>query len=165
VGLPLLIFKKGAIMKNDVEKAVINLVNNLIEDLGYELVDVDYSKDEYGNNLTIFIDGENGIKISDCEKVSRALDEPIEKLNPTGDEQYYFNVSSWGIDKELTRYVDFERKTGTLVELTYLDGGKEKKIEATIKSAKNNEIIFNKKGVLTTVNYNDVVKALPILKF
>ena len=152
-------------MKNEVELAVYNLVKELVENLNYEFVDVTYKKDEYGNNLTVYIDSENGIKISDCEIVSRAIDEPIDKLNPTKDEQYFLNVSSWGIDKPLTRLVQYSRRIGEEVELVYLDKETTKTIKATIKAVDNNEIIFNKKGVLVKVNFKDILLATPILKF
>ena len=43
----------------------------LIEELGYEVVEVEYAKKSDGMNLTFYIDKENGVQIDDCEKVSK----------------------------------------------------------------------------------------------
>ena len=45
----------------------------VIENLGYEVVEVEYAKKNDGMNLTFFIDKEEGVKIEDCEKVSKEI--------------------------------------------------------------------------------------------
>ena len=59
----------------------------LIEELGYEVIEVEYSKKSDGMNLTFFIDNDEGIKIEDCEKVSKAIDGLLEELNPTNHQE------------------------------------------------------------------------------
>lgn len=48
-------------------------------------------------NLEITIDRDGGVDINDCEKVHRAIDEPLDELNPTGDTPYILSVSSLGL--------------------------------------------------------------------
>ena len=92
-------------------------LTKIINDLGYELVEVEYAKKNDGNNLTFVIDSDNGILIEDCEKVHRVLDVELDKLNPTNDQPYILNVSSPGINRPIKNHRDFIRNKGKEVEL------------------------------------------------
>lgn len=92
-------------------------LTKIINDLGCELVEVEYAKKNDGNNLTFVIDSDNGILIEDCEKVHRVLDVELDKLNPTNDQPYILNVSSPGINRPIKNHRDFIRNKGKEVEL------------------------------------------------
>ena len=84
-------------------------LTQIIEDLGYELVEIEYIKKADGMNLTFYIDNTDGIKIEDCEKVSRTIDPILEELNPTDDVPYILNVSSPGLDRPIKTDRDLQR--------------------------------------------------------
>jgi len=151
-------------MKNEVEQKVQEFVTPIVEDLGYELVDVEYLTQENGMNLTIFIHKNGGITLNDCQLVARKLDEPLDELNPTSDEHYYFNVSSVGLDRPLKTQKDFLRNLGNEIEVTYLDE-KEKNLQGTLKEVIENTLTLNCKGKLIKINIDKVVKAYPTIKF
>lgn len=70
------------------------------EGLGYELADVTYAQ-EYGVwELTLYIKAKSGDPIThkDCEKVSLAVDDLLEELDPTCGQSYSLSVSSIGIN-------------------------------------------------------------------
>ena len=98
-------------MKN-VKQQVFDLVAPIAESFGLEVVEVEYAKKHDGMNLTVFIDKEGGITINDCETLHRAIDEPLDQLNPTDDQPYILNVSSLGLDRPLTTQRDFIRNKG-----------------------------------------------------
>lgn len=89
----------------------------IIENLGYEVVEVEFAKKIDGMNLTFYIDSPNGITLDDCEKVHRAIDEPLDEINPTGDVKYILNVSSCGLDRPLKTNKDFQRNLGKEVDI------------------------------------------------
>ena len=89
----------------------------IIENLGYEVVEVEFAKKIDGMNLTFYIDSPNGITLDDCEKVHKAIDEPLDEINPTGDVKYILNVSSCGLDRPLKTNKDFQRNLGKEVDL------------------------------------------------
>ena len=92
------------------------IVRSKVEELGYELYDVEYVK-EYGTmNLIIYIDRPEGVDLDDCEKVSRAIDPLIDEADPI-DEAYCMCVSSVGIDHPIKKDRDFERAMGEIVEI------------------------------------------------
>ena len=79
---------------------VFALVESTVDGLGYELVEVQYKKEQGHMVLTLFIDSPNGIKMEDCERVSRAVDPILDEADPIS-EQYYLSVSSLGLDLSL----------------------------------------------------------------
>ena len=74
--------------------------------LGYELVDFESSR---GGLLRVFIDAPQGIRIEDCERVSRHL---TKAFAVEGIEYERLEVSSPGLDRPLKRPADFERFAG-----------------------------------------------------
>ena len=137
----------------------------IAENLGYEIVDVEYVKKHNGMNLTIFINKEGGITINDCEAFSHAIDEPLELLNPTNDESYILNVSSPGIDRPLKNQRDFARNLGKEVELKFyaaIDGVK--KVSGIINSFDENSITIDINGTLKAFELNKISQILPIIK-
>jgi len=96
--------------KNTV-KTVWEIVEPYVNELGLQLWDVRFVKEGAMWYLRIFIDSETGVTIEDCEKVSRAIDEPLDIADPI-DKNYTLEVSSPGIERELTRPEHFEQFTG-----------------------------------------------------
>ncbi|MGN0453492.1 MAG: ribosome maturation factor RimP [Ruminococcus sp.] len=87
------------------------LVEPIAEGLGLQLWDVRYLKEGAQWYLRIFIDKEGGVSVDDCETVSRAVDEPLDALDPIK-EAYILEVSSPGLERELVRDEHFEKYRG-----------------------------------------------------
>ncbi len=90
----------------------------VIEELGYELVEVSYEKENGGMSLIFTIDKEEGVTIDDCEIVNKKIDPILEELNPTEDKPYTLVVSSPGLDRPLKTDRDLRRNLDKEVELT-----------------------------------------------
>ena len=84
------------------------LVLPLVEANNFELVDVEYVKEAGTWYLRIYIDKEGGININDCELVSRAFSEILDKEDPIED-AYILEVSSPGLGRPLKKDKDFQR--------------------------------------------------------
>lgn len=103
-------------MSNVVSK-VTEAVTPIVEQLGYELVEVTYAS-RYGNmELTIFIHSPNGVSLDDCERVHYAVDPILDELNPTNDAPYVLNISSSGLDRPIVSDRDYNRALGQEVEV------------------------------------------------
>lgn len=92
-------------------------INPIIEGLGYEIVEVEFAKKVDGMNLTFYIDKTGGITIDDCEKVHKAIDVPLDELDPTGDISYILNVSSVGLDRPIKTDKDLQRNIGKEIDI------------------------------------------------
>ena len=78
------------------------LCEPIVKDFGLSLWDVRYEKEGADWYLRIFIDKEGGVDITDCEKVSRAINTPLDELDPIQN-AYCLEVCSPGIERELVR--------------------------------------------------------------
>ena len=77
----------------NIEKKVEELIIGQVEKLGYELYDVEYTKEGKEYYLRIYIDSENGISLDDCEKVNNEITDLLDKADYIK-EQYFLEVSS-----------------------------------------------------------------------
>jgi ribosome maturation factor RimP len=100
-----------------IDEQLIELLTPLLSELSYELVHVEFATHP-SKTIRVYIDrlsGDEGISIGDCAKVSRALDEPLEKFSsehPAIANGYELEVSSPGIDRPLRKISDFQKFCG-----------------------------------------------------
>lgn len=104
-------------MSNVAEVVQENLAG-MVEDLGYELVEVEYVKKQNGMNLTLFIDSKQGINLEDCEAVHLKADVMLDELDPTNGAPYTLNVSSLGLDRPIKTNADLNRNINQLIEIS-----------------------------------------------
>lgn len=88
-----------------------SLIARTLEAMGYELVDLEYGQ---RGLLRVFIDAEAGIRLEDCERVSRQLSHVLTVENVPYDR---LEVSSPGLDRPLRKPADFERFAGNRITL------------------------------------------------
>lgn len=100
----------------NIEEKVENLISKTINDLGYDLYDVEYVKEGKDYFLRIYIDSEKGIDLDDCEKVSNAINELIDKEDYIK-EQYFLEVSSSGVERVLRKDKHLKANLGKEVSI------------------------------------------------
>jgi ribosome maturation factor RimP len=104
--------KKGG---NTVE-VVRKLAEPIAAGLGLSVWDVRFVKEGADWFLRIFIDKPGGVGIDDCEAMSRAIDKPLDELDPIS-QSYCLEVSSPGINRELTRPEHFAAYLNAAVQV------------------------------------------------
>ncbi len=139
-----------------IENRVESLIKERIESLGYELYDVEYTKEAKNFFLRIYIDSPNGISLDDCEKVSNEINEPLDKSNIIT-EQYFLEVSSPGVEKILRKDKHLQSSIGEEVEIKLFkkdDNGKKSYIgtlesfnDKEIKITAEKEVIIERKNI------------------
>jgi ribosome maturation factor RimP len=92
------------------------LIAPILEQNHFELYDVEYVKEGGNWFLRAYIDKENGITVDDCELVSRALSDLLDK-NDFIPDAYILEVSSPGLGRQLKRDKHFEKSIGEEVEV------------------------------------------------
>lgn len=106
----------------------------IVEEYGFELVDVEYVKEGSTWYLRTYIDKPGGISIDDCEKVSRRLSDILDEKDYI-DDTYIMEVSSPGLGRPLKKEKDFRRSLGREVEVrTYRMTDKRKEFTGILKS-------------------------------
>ena len=87
------------------------LCEPIVKGFGLSIWDVRYVKEGADWYLRIFIDKEGGVDITDCEKVSRAINTPLDELDPI-ENAYCLEVCSPGVERELVRDEHFMQFIG-----------------------------------------------------
>ena len=99
-----------------IEERVEELLKDKIENIGYNLYDVEYAKEGQNYYLRIFIDSPKGIDLNDCEKVSNEINELLDQADYIK-EQYFLEVSSPGVERILRKDSHLAQNIGAQVEV------------------------------------------------
>lgn len=130
-------------MANNIEKKVEELLEKIINDLGYDLYDVLYVKEGKDYYLKIIIDKQEGISIEDCENVNNAIDEILDTADYIK-EQYFLEVSSPGIERILRKEKHFLAQIGNEIEVKlYKQINSKKELIGILEEYNDNEITLN----------------------
>jgi ribosome maturation factor RimP len=93
------------------------LLQPTIEQLGYELWDLEAKLGGKGGVVRVFIDQPGGIGLEDCEKVSLAISALLDVEDPLPG-QYNLEVSSPGLDRKLSKVEHFQRFKGETLKVS-----------------------------------------------
>lgn len=92
------------------------LMEPILAENHFDLYDVEYVKEGGNWYLRVYIDKEGGINVNDCELVSRALSDALDKDDFIPD-SYILEVSSPGLGRQLKKDKHFEKSIGQEVEV------------------------------------------------
>ncbi|MDR0920498.1 MAG: ribosome maturation factor RimP [Oscillospiraceae bacterium] len=101
---------------NPTEKRVYEQAKKLTDEMGYILWDIEFLKEGAEWYLRVLIDSEEGITIEDCEKVTKPLDDWLDKEDFIK-ESYIFEVGSAGLGRELKTAEHLEWALNEQVEI------------------------------------------------
>ena len=96
---------------------IVSFLEPIARDVGVEIVDAAW--DMRTRSLTVYIDMEGGLDLVTCEKFHRAIDGPLDELDPTFGAAYTLNCSSPGLDRPFKKQADFQRHLGEKVEVHF----------------------------------------------
>ena len=139
------------------EQKTEELLLPIVEEHGFELVDVEYVKEGGTWYLRAYIDKPGGIAVDDCEVVSRAFSDILDEKDYIED-TYIFEVSSPGLGRPLKKEKDFVRSMGEEVEVrTYRAIDRQKEIIGILKGYdKDTVTIEMEDGTERTFERNDI---------
>ena len=112
--------------RKSIEKIAQEIALPIVEELGYELVDLEYKKEGPHWCLRLYIDKPGGITLDDCQEVSQRVGDVLDIKDPIP-HNYFLEVSSVGLDRPLKKEEDFVRFKGRNVDLKLyraIDGSK-----------------------------------------
>jgi len=127
------------------------LLEPTVEQLGYEMADLEVSRGGGHGVVRVFIDHPDGIGLDDCEKVSLAISALLDVEDPMPG-QYDLEVSSPGFDRKLTKNEHFHRFMGQTVKVQMrfpIEG--RKRFRGTLVSANEDNVIVEVDGVEHTL--------------
>lgn len=138
---------------------LIELVEPLLLQLGYELVDLEYAPGRAQSTLRVFIDREPAITVDDCERVSREVSALLDVEDPVPT-AYTLEVSSPGLDRVLRIPAHYTRFVGerVWVELAIARDGRRRytgRLAAVLPSGVELEV----DGTMESVPFTEIARA------
>ena len=139
------------------EQQTEELLEPIVTEHGFELVDVEYVKEAGTWYLRAYIDKPGGITVDDCEVVSRQFSDILDEKDYIED-AYIFEVSSPGLGRPLKKEKDFKRSMGEEVEIrSYRAIDRQKEFTGILKAYDNDTVtiayeddteqVFNKSDI------------------
>ena len=119
-------------------ESITELVAQYIEGTDIFLVEVVVKP---GNTITVHVDRPEGISIDECVKISRFLNESLDR----DEEDYSLEVSSPGLGGAFRVKQQYEKNLSRDIEVLYTDGMK----------VKGKLVSVSEKGIVLTVNGDD----------
>jgi len=138
---------------------LIELLQPVVVDLGYELWELEYAARSGGGLLRLYIDSPEGITLDDCERVSRAVSAAMDTDDPiTG--HYTLEVSSPGLDRVLRTAEHFVRFNGEQVKVeTVRPVNGRKRFAGRLAGVSDGQIALEIDGGVVTLPIDGIHKA------
>ena len=120
--------------REEYETRTEKLLTPIAEANGVTIYDIEYVKEGSDYILRAYIDKPEGVNIQDCENVSRALSDELDREDFIAD-AYILEVSSPGLGRPLKKDKDLERSLGESVEVKLFRAlDKQKEFSGILKS-------------------------------
>ncbi|CAI3249816.1 ribosome maturation factor RimP [Enterococcus cecorum] len=156
---------------SSVVQTVTDLVTPIVDERGFELVEVEFVKEGKSWYLRVFIDKEGGIDIEECALVSEQLSEKLDNVDPDPIPQAYFlEVSSPGAERPLKKEKDYEKALGGYIHISLYQAVQDEKVyEGFLESFDENQLTL-KVRIKTrekqiTFDRNNIAKARLAIQF
>jgi ribosome maturation factor RimP len=154
-----------------VVEIVTDLVTPILDELTFELVDIEYVKEGKNWFLRVFIDKTGGIDINECALVSEKLGEKLDTIDPDPIPQAYFlEVSSPGAERPLKKEEDYELALGNYINVSFyqtVEG--EKQFQGFLESFDKDELTLRVKiktqEKIMTFERKNIAKARLAIQF
>lgn len=142
------------------EKELEKIIEPIVNELGYSLYDIEYVKEGKEWFLRLYIDNEKGIDLDDCEKVSNAVSDELDKVDPI-ESAYSLEVSSCGLERRLREKKHYETALQKEVEIGLFRAiEKAKKIIGKLEEVDDEKIVvLDEKKNKIEINFDNISNA------
>jgi ribosome maturation factor RimP len=140
-------------------KRLTELLQPVVEDLGYEFIGLEYSGQGKHAVLRIYIDRDGGVDLDDCARVSHEVAALLDVEDPISG-QYNLEISSPGLDRPLFTLEQFQQFAGDEVKVTLFaphDG--RRKFRGRIMAAGDGVVRIEQDGAEIALDFNNIAKA------
>ncbi|MBC7106765.1 MAG: ribosome maturation factor RimP [Firmicutes bacterium] len=146
-------------MSKRVVQVTEELVRPIVEQLGLELVEVEFVREGGRWFLRVFIDKPGGVTLTDCQNVSERLGPLLDVKDPIP-HPYHLEVSSPGLERPLKKPADYVRYQGHKVQVrTYAPVEGRRRFVGRLQKAGPEEITVEVDGVEFTIPLAQIAAA------
>jgi ribosome maturation factor RimP len=144
-------------------QTLMDRINPLLEEDGFECVDLKVVRFRATRTIQLFADREGGITIGDCAKLSRRLSAMFEQDPDWSDCR--LEVSSPGIDRPLRNARDFSKNRDREATVWIQDGDKNRMIEGVVLDVDDSSVILRNKTGDFRIPLDSIVQGRKRLKW
>lgn len=142
-------------MNTEHRQKIEELLQPLLEDDKYFVVDIKVSLSRLNSKVTVLVDSDEGIGIDKCTEISRNLGKELDEMMP---DKYTLEVSSPGVDFPLKSERMYRKNIGRSLKVVLTDG---KEITGKLEGLANHEITLIEDKKRTGKAKNDPI--VPII--
>lgn len=147
------------------EERTEGLLGPIVREAGVDIYDVEYVKEGSDWYLRAYIDKPGGVNIDDCETVSRALSDMLDREDFIED-AYTLEVSSPGLGRALKKDKHLEKSLGSEVEVRlYKPVDKCREFAGILKRFDADELVIAQEGREMTFARKDIALVRLALDF
>ena len=132
-------------------------LENLVKECGVTLYDTELVTENDHKIYRVYITSEEPVTLDKCTEVTKIIS-PILDLEPPVSGEYFLEVSSPGIDRQLKSIDHFKHSVGDLVKIKLSDGSK---LKAKILGVEDNTVTLYDKGTKEEkkIPFSEITKA------
>jgi ribosome maturation factor RimP len=144
---------------------ITDLIESILLELGFELVDVDYLSEHGKWVLRIYIDKAGGVTIDDCARISWELGDLID-IKDIVRHKYVLEVSSPGLNRPLKKKADFDRVIGKKIKVKMkMPVNGRRNFSGYLKDVRDHIVYIEDEGGLITLSWPEIDKANLVYEF
>ena len=137
-----------------------NIIQPLVEQLGYEFVGLEQSRNPGNPLLRIYIDSQpNGVDVDDCAAVSREVAAVLDVEDPINS-RYVLEVSSPGLDRPLFTLEQYQRFVGESVKISlFAPVEQRRKLAGRLLAVEASTVTVEQDGEPVSLEFDNIAKA------
>lgn len=142
----------------EVVEKVKSTIEPVLEDRGFELVDLEYRREPVGMVLRLFVDRPGGVDLEACSEASAVVSGKLDETDIIKS-SYTLEVSSPGVERRLTKAAHFHRFIGEKVAVRTagaIDG--RKRFSGKLMGADEEKFSVEFDGRVMTFSYDEVTR-------
>ncbi len=149
-----------------IEEKAYELLEGYLASVGYEVLLIEFLRNQKGWVLRIFIDTESGVTIEDCSRVSELI-EPLLDVEDIIKISYSLEVSSPGLNRPLRKLEHFKKVIGETVKVVLSEPveGNRKNFKGKLLKAEDDLITVKTENEIFEIEIKNIKKANLIYNF
>ncbi len=150
---------------NFFDKNIRELVEQVILNKGYFLIDLIIRGEKKNRVVEVYIDSETNVSAEDCAAISREIDKKFEEES-VFESGYRLEVSTPGVNRPLEYLKQFPKHINRKFDIAYRDSDNVRKFSGTLKSIEGNSLVFlNNNREEVKIDFSNIIKAKVIISF
>ncbi len=148
---------------NSTKQNILNAVKEISEKNNLFLLEVLFRGTEKNRVIEIFIDGEDNLSADDCARISREINQVIEK-NELLNSAYRLDVSTPGVNRPVKYLKQYKKHINRKFEVRYKSGENKKSITGKLVKIEDDNLYFYS-GREQIIKFEDIIKAKVLVSF